>query len=80
MILILKEKCSMAEDPDPNKIPYYPGRYIGMGLGGGLVFGAALGFFSHDMLMGVVVGVVGGLLIGWILDRRKRSQETDKET
>ena len=63
----------MADDPQKSKAPYYPGKYIGMGIGLGLIFGAALGFFAKDMLLGVVVGLCGGALIGWILDRRKRS-------
>ena len=56
----------MAEDPQQTKPPYYPGKYIGMGIGAGLIFGSALGFFARDMLLGIVVGLCGGALVGWI--------------
>jgi hypothetical protein len=75
ILIGVKRKNYMPDDPQPPKIPYYPGRYIGMGVGAGLVFGAALGFFTRDMLMGVVVGAVGGAFIGWILDRRRRKKD-----
>ena len=62
----------MPESRKPPEIPHYPGRIIGMGVGLGLVFGAALGFFSDNMLLGVVVGAGAGALIGWLLERRKK--------
>ena len=62
----------MPEPLKPPEIPNYPGRIIGMGFGLGLVFGAALGFFSDNMLLGVVVGAGVGALIGWLLERRKK--------
>ena len=63
--------------PEPRKlpeIPHYPGRIIGMGVGLGLVFGAALGFFTDNMLLGVVIGAGAGGLIGWLLERRKKDK------
>ena len=65
----------MSDDPQVPLPPYYRGRYIGMGLGVGLVFGAALGFLMRDQLQGVVIGAAGGVLVGWFLDRRKRRKD-----
>jgi hypothetical protein len=70
-----QEEIHLFPSRKPPEIPHYPGRLIGMGVGLGLVFGAALGFFTSNMLLGIVIGISGGALIGWLLERRKKDAD-----
>ena len=62
----------MSEEQKNNIPERNRGRYIGMGIGLGLVFGSVLGFFSHNMLSGILIGAGGGFLVGFILEQRRK--------